>query len=317
MEDGHDQHMRRVGREPIPTRAEQLHLGRSIREWQDWPGGPEAAPERVQRRGRRAMSRLVSGNLRLVANAARNYLRKGAELDDLMQAGAEGLMNAARKFDPTSGYAFTTYAMWWIRQGFQRGALHRTSTIRLPDKVAQQGYQAYAVAGNLQAKLGRTPTAAEIAACMGAKTRPEEVRQALRSIEEARVTSLSVPAGDAADSRQERQDLVRDPSVDLMESAIQRDLVESVRRALCYLQPEESELIRRVVYGEETLASIAREQGVTREAVRQRWARIVGKMKAYLGADDFNSRSDVHFTKGRTHHESDSPRRTAPPAGAG
>ena len=308
MSDGHDQHMRRVARQPIPTRQEQLLLGRTIREWQDWPDGPDAAPERLQKRGRKALNRLVSGNLRLVANAARSYLRSGAEIDDLMQAGAEGLITAARKFDPKSGYSFTTYAMWWIRQSFQRGVVNRSGLIRLPDGVAQVAVQARGTAGNLQAKLGRMPSAAEIAGRMGANTTAEAVRHALQCMERVQCSSLSVAAGDAADSRQTRQDLVCDPDVDLWEKAIERDRVELVRRALCYLQPEESALIRRVVYEGESLASIARERGVTREAVRQRWARTIGKIQAYVGASNCTSERDVHFHKGRTHDESHSPR---------
>lgn len=284
MENGHDQHMRRVGREPIPTRSEQLLLGRSIRSWLDWPDGPDEAPARVQRRGRRALNRLVSGNLRLVASAARKYLHSGAEIDDLMQAGAEGLICAARKFDPTAGYSFTTYAMAWIRQSFQRGVMHRMPHIRMPDNLTQMALQARGVAGNLEARLGRAPTVEEVAAQMGEKATPAQVRNALSSFARTECTSLSVPLGEAGDTRATKQDFVVDDSVDLWEEAEKRDQIELVRKALCYLQPEESLLIRRVVYGNETFAVIARERGVTREAVRQRWAKTVQKIQQYVGA---------------------------------
>ena len=39
-----------AGRVPLLTPAEELHLGAMIRRWQDWPGGPDAAPAPVRRR---------------------------------------------------------------------------------------------------------------------------------------------------------------------------------------------------------------------------------------------------------------------------
>ena len=303
MSDGHDQHMRRAVRHPIPTRQEQVILGRAIREWQDWPDGPDAAPERVQRRGRRALNRMVTGNLRLVASTAKRYLHTGAEMDDLMQAGAESLMTAARKFDPASGYSFTTYATWWLRQGFQRGAMSKVASIRMPDSIFQVATQARGVAGNLEAELGRTPTAAEIAERMGGKVTAKTVREALGYLDRSRCSSLSAPAA-ATDGDKSRQDMVASDE-DIWEEVERRDAIDRIRQALCYLKPEESELVRLVIYEDRTLAAIARERGVSREAVRQRWERVVRRIQFYLGARHAttNAGSGIHSFARRAQHE--------------
>ena len=54
-----------AGRVPLLSAAEEVHLSQAIRRWQDWEGGPDAAPAQVQRRGLRARERMVAANLRL------------------------------------------------------------------------------------------------------------------------------------------------------------------------------------------------------------------------------------------------------------
>ena len=62
-----------AGRVPLLTTAEELHLSQAIRRWQDWEGGPDAAPAQVRRRGLRARERMVAANLRLVVSVANKY----------------------------------------------------------------------------------------------------------------------------------------------------------------------------------------------------------------------------------------------------
>lgn len=104
-----------AGRYPLLTAAEEVHLGQMIRAWQDHPDGPDGAPAGVRRRGIKARDRMVLGNLRLVMKVAGRRQRTGAG-EDYLQAGAEGLVKAAERFDPARGYKFSTYAYWWILQ---------------------------------------------------------------------------------------------------------------------------------------------------------------------------------------------------------
>ena len=61
-----------AGRVPLLTAAEEVHLGTMVQVWQQWDGGPDAAPAGVRRRGLRARDRMVRANLRLVASVARS-----------------------------------------------------------------------------------------------------------------------------------------------------------------------------------------------------------------------------------------------------
>ena len=138
MQDTVGLYLNAIGKIPMLSAAEEIHLGQQIRAWQDFEGGPDNAPKAVQRRGQRAVKRFMEGNLRLVISLARkNELRGkavGLELIDLIQEGNIGLSTAARKFDPELGYKFSTYAYWWIRQAISR-AIEMGNTIRIPSNV--------------------------------------------------------------------------------------------------------------------------------------------------------------------------------------
>ena len=124
-----------AGRVPLLTAAEEVHLGAMVREWQDWPGGPDAAPAPVQRRGRRSRDRMIQANLRLVMNVAKRYHRaierRRLAPEDALQEGTLGLMRGAELFDPAKGYKFSTYGYWWVRQAITRW-LSSSDTIRVP-----------------------------------------------------------------------------------------------------------------------------------------------------------------------------------------
>lgn len=68
-----------------------------------------------QHRDQVAIGRLVQANLRMVVGYAKRFRRLGVPLLDLIHEGNLGLIEAARRFDPSRS-DFETAAMWWIRQ---------------------------------------------------------------------------------------------------------------------------------------------------------------------------------------------------------
>jgi RNA polymerase primary sigma factor len=70
--------------------------------------------------GTRARNHLLEANLRLVVSLAKRYTGRGVPFAKLVQVGNLGLIRAVERFDYTKGYAFSTYATWWIRQAITR-----------------------------------------------------------------------------------------------------------------------------------------------------------------------------------------------------
>jgi RNA polymerase sigma factor (sigma-70 family) len=95
----------------------------------------------VVRAGRAARDKLVTANLRWAAALARRYRDKTRlPFEDVLQAGACGLIKAAERFDPERGYKFSTYATCWIRQSITR-TIERTEPTcgsRLPNWLQQK-----------------------------------------------------------------------------------------------------------------------------------------------------------------------------------
>ena len=60
--------------------------------------------------------RLVKCNSRFVISVAAQYQKQGLTLEELIEAGNEGLRKAAMKYDASRGFKFIAYAVWWIRQ---------------------------------------------------------------------------------------------------------------------------------------------------------------------------------------------------------
>lgn len=176
-----------AGRHPLLTPEEEIHLARRVQAMMaikaEKPDGPFSLQEkRLLRRGMQARDRMVTANLRLVANVCRKFMRNmpalGVSPEDMMQDGIVGLVRGVEGFDPERGYKLSTYIYWWIRQGINRGLHSNARTIRLPTHVAEKVFKINHVQNQLRLELGRDPTGEEIAA--GLQVTVEEYRRFLQ-----------------------------------------------------------------------------------------------------------------------------------------
>jgi RNA polymerase sigma factor (sigma-70 family) len=126
-----------AGRYPLLPAEETLRLARIIQ-----------SPESSERQKQAAINKIVTHNLRLIPRVVQRTCRTkhgkgfGTSITvDLLQSGVFGLKRAAELFDPTKGYAFSTYAMKWIFQSVQRFLVHNMSPVRVPENTIQEFFK--------------------------------------------------------------------------------------------------------------------------------------------------------------------------------
>jgi RNA polymerase primary sigma factor len=116
---------------------------------------------------RRARQRLVELHMGLVRNVAYRYRDLGLPLDDLVQEGAIGLLDAVARFDASRGASFATYARWCVRRAITHALTDHGRLVRLPKGVVERERALLKVRAELRATLGREPTTGEVAEACG------------------------------------------------------------------------------------------------------------------------------------------------------
>lgn len=125
-----------------------------------------------------ACDELIKNNMGLVVSAAKRFLNRGCELEDLTQVGAIGLIKAVRRFDPSFGVCFSTYAVPMII-GEIRRFLRDDNLIKISRIVKDRAVKGRKAEEQLRRKLAREPTVTEISEASGISV--EDLAEALEA----------------------------------------------------------------------------------------------------------------------------------------
>jgi RNA polymerase sigma factor (sigma-70 family) len=116
---------------------------------------------------RRARDQLVAEQLATVRSIALRYRNLGLSIDDLMQEGSLGLLEAIDRYEPERSADFESYARFRIRRAIRNALTEQSRLIRLPKQIVERRRAIDRAEASMTSATGRLPTTAELAAATG------------------------------------------------------------------------------------------------------------------------------------------------------
>ena len=237
-----------------------------------------------------ARDRMIVSNLRLVVKIAKRYINRGLPFLDLIEEGNMGLIKAVERFKLSKECRFSTYATWWIRQSIERALVNQSRTIRLPVHVSDDINKMLRVTRELMHKMNREPTVKEVADTLGSNV--AYIRRLMVLLK--KTYSIERPMGENSDYF--LIDTIEDTST-ISPSILLEDLnkFELVSQWFETLSDGEKKILT-LRFGlddrdPQTLDTIGRSFGVTRERIRQIEAKSLEKLRKILEATDIMGQS--------------------------
>lgn len=235
---------------------------------------------RIQLNGDKvAIEELVNANLRFVVSVAKQYSYADISLLDLINEGNMGMMIAAKKFDPTRGFKFISYAVWWIRQTILAAISDQTRVVRLPSNQIND-LNKIKSAINKYLQNGYEPSIQQLA---------DDLAMPIKKINKligftAKEASLDKVFGYDGNDGTLKDLLIDNDAVQPDNKSFNESLARDIGRVLETLTKRESYIITKSYNldgdGEWSLDEIAYQLGLTRERVRQIQVKSLEKLKS-------------------------------------
>lgn len=221
----------------------------------------------IQKGNKKALKELIESNLRFVVSYVKKYKGMGIGMFDLINEGNLGLIEAAKRFDPSRNVKFISYAVWWIRQAIIHALTRYSRVYHLPQKLSDKISDMKRKIAGLKTELGREPTREEIAKRMGiAKNEVEDLE-----ILDGKYVSLSDKYFEEGGEMEDRIQDDLAPSVEYQ--IIKNSIQQQIREMLDELDDKEANVIK-LRFGLDddkarTLQEIGDMLSLSRERIRQ------------------------------------------------
>ncbi|KAA3609427.1 MAG: FliA/WhiG family RNA polymerase sigma factor [Planctomycetota bacterium] len=217
--------------------------------------------------------------VRYVAERICATLPKSVDVDDLIQEGNFGLMDAINKFDHQRGIKFKTYCSARIR-GAILDALRSQDWV--PRLVRQRASRLEAIQRQWMSQCGREPTQAELAEALQVEEGqvPKEVGKA-RPHNILNVSDRRTPPGE--DNESQLESLAESAEVNPADLAHRKDLMEVLTRTLT---PKETRILRLYYLQGLTLREIGEKMELTESRVCQIHSNVIKRLRKRLQSTD-------------------------------
>ena len=260
------QYMKEISKIKLLSKEEEIKLAEAIKE-----GDLKAIQEMVRR------------NLKYVITIAKKYQGFGMSLQDLIEEGNIGLIQAAKRFDVSKNVKFITYAVWWIKQAIIHSLAEQSGTVKLPVKQAGKISRFNKKSHQMFQDMEREPTQSEVAKSLGYDS--DEINSIMRAYR----THLSLDTPLKNDDHTPYLNLLENKDLVPFDDQIMRDSLNAkVDQMLKNLSEREAAILKmRFGFSGEvkTLEYIGQENGLSRERVRQIEKRAKERLKSKLQSE--------------------------------
>lgn len=237
--------------------------------------------EKIKKGDNEALNKLVSSNLRFVISVAKQYQDQGLSLSDLINEGNIGLITAAKRFDPTRGFKFITYGVWWIRQSITQALSENSRIVRLPVNQISKINKVRKLLDKAGQENQREPNPEDI---LSEEFNTEDIYNIIN------ITRKSVQLDMVNDDGVSIGSLMADTNIPMPDCTCNNESMNlDICDALKILTEKEAAIIK-LSFGIGQLAEmstieIADRYDMTPEAIRQIIKRSLSKMKKYKGSE--------------------------------
>ncbi|MEL7225915.1 MAG: RNA polymerase sigma factor SigF [Cyanobacteria bacterium J06576_12] len=212
-------------------------------------------------------NRLVQLNIGLVRREAHRWLHNSGEtFDDLMQVGSLGLIRAIERFDLQKGFAFSSFAIPYIRGEIQHYLRDKGTVVRIPRRWQTLQNQSARAIRQLQSDLNRRPSDQEVAAELDISV--EEWQQVRIASSNRNLLSLDAPVKESDSSTSSLGDLLPDARYRSFQLA-QEDRMR-LQQALSQLEKRTREVVEFVFLQDLTQKETAERLGISSVTVSRR-----------------------------------------------
>ena len=225
---------------------------------------------------------IVHRNIGLVKSIALKFLASGELLDDLIQAGYIGLLNAVSNYDLDRSNQFSTYASYLIQGEIRHYIRDKHATIRIPQWVQTMNRRIKEAEEHIFQQQGRPPTLTELAAMVD--LRDDQVRMLLRSRES--MTYISID--------QDRRSGDPNPSPPTTERLLGKseglsfDIRMRILAAIEQLSDIQQSVIQGLFYQGKSQSEVGKELGISQRQVSRMKDTILTEMREATQGDDAN-----------------------------
>lgn len=224
---------------------------------------------------------LVEQHLHLighVVNQVASRYPRHVDRQELWAAGAAGLVDASRRYDPTAGVPFARYAAIRIRGAIIDSTRSRDWATRSLRRRAREVKEA---TRRLEQRYGRSPTNEELAAELEVDV--AEIERRRRATERATLLQLDQPVSDGSGGADTLESLLPEEDEDRLpeDALVHRELIGTMRVLVTRLSQPHREVIERYFFGGELLQDIAESLGVTQSRASQIRSEAVSAMRAW------------------------------------